>query len=346
MYRGQTYKFNISLPGEEFVIRSYYDTGSLIFDPVIPYNTGQVVVYDGKLWKAKTQISPADGSSITLNSQDWEFIEDIYVQGALDYNQGIVNNRISNGTLVFEVPYNAPDVLYYQSTVYPNRLGRFIISEIDSNTKINVDEEILGKSTYTSSNGVEFTNGLIVEFFGNITPTKYADNRWLVEGVGTAITLVKFTDLVVPLISKNIPEILFDNAGFDSEPFDDASAYPVDKDYITINRSSPDLNPWSRYNRWFHISVLNTAHKYNGTSFDGADSSRAKRPIIEFVAGLQLYQHGSIAKTTVDYIDDFTSDVFSVIEGSKGYNIDSEDLFEGARVLITADTDSLANNKI
>jgi hypothetical protein len=92
--------------------------------------------------------------------------------------------------------------------------------------------------------------------------------------------------------------------------------------------------------------VLNTAHKYNGTSFDGADSSRAKRPIIEFVAGLQLYQHGSIAKTTVDYIDDFTSDVFSVIEGSKGYNIDSEDLFEGARVLITADTDSLANNKI
>ena len=346
LYRGQTYKFNISLPGEAFAIRSYYDTGSLIFDPIVPYNAGQVVIYDGKLWKAKIQISPADGSSITLNSQDWEFIEDVYVQGALDYNQGIVNNGISTGTLTFEVPYNAPDVLYYQSTVYPDRLGRFIISDMDSNTKINVDEEILGKSTYTSSNGIEFTNGLIVEFFGNITPTKYADNKWLIEGVGTAITLVNFTDLVVPLISKNIPEILFDNSGFDTEPFDDASAYPVDKDYITINRSSPDLNPWSRYNRWFHISVLNKAHTYNGTSFDGADLSRAKRPIIEFIAGLQLYQHGSIAKTTVDYIDDFTSDVFSVIEGSTGYNIDGEELFEGARVLITADTDSLANNKI
>ena len=48
----------------------------------------------------------------------------------------------------------------------------------------------------------------------------------------------------------------------------------------------------------------------------------------------------------IDYADTVTTDVFSVIEGSRGYIVDGEQLFDGARVLVTADTDSLTNNKI
>jgi hypothetical protein len=193
---------------------------------------------------------------------------------------------------------------------------------------------------------IEFTNGLVVEFRGNVSPSKYSKDTWLVEGVGTAITLTRFIDLVVPVLTTEVPEVLFDNEGFDTQPFDDAAAYPVFKDYITISKNSIDNNPWSRYNRWFHRSVLEYAYKLRGQDFPANENARAKRPIIEFVKNLQLFNHGKNAKQSVDYIDTITADVFSLIEGSTGYNIDGEFLFEGARILVVADTDQLTNNKI
>jgi hypothetical protein len=346
LYRGQTYKFIVNAPKEGFVIRTNYDTGSLRYDPLVAYPAGSIVVFDEKLWKAKVEIIAGDGSSITPDSQDWEFLELISTGNAIDYNNGITNNGIENGTLTFTVPYDSPDILFYQSIIDPNRFGRILISNIESNTKINIDKEVLGKTNYTSSNGVVFTNGLVVEFLGLVFPSKYATDTWLIEGVGKEITLTRFADLVVPVITTDVPEVLFDNEGFDTQPFDDATAYPSQKDYITISRDSIDTNPWSRYNRWFHRSVLEYAYSFRGQDFTATEASRAKRPIIEFLPNLQLYNHGGIAKSVVDYVDSTTTDIFSKIEGSTSYNIDGEFIFEGARILVTADTDNLANNKI
>ena len=346
LYRGQTYKFKVNAPNEGFSIRTNYDTGSLIFRPELNYTIGSLVVYDGKLWRAKQNILAGDGSSITIDSQDWEYVELAANSDALAYNKGVTNNGTENGTVTFQVPYDAPDTLFYQGQITPDCFGRFLIANIEENTYINVDVDIIGKSTYLSSNGVTFSNGMLIEFVGNVAPSKYASGSWLVEGVGEAITLTNFSDLIIPVLTTDVPEVLFDNEGFDSQPFDDATAYPTYKDYITISRDSVDRNPWSRYNRWFHRSVLEQAYASRGQDFSATEASRAKRPIIEFSSNLQLFNHGSVAKQNVDYIDDFTTDVFSVIEGSSGYNIDGEFLFEGARVLVIADTDSLANNKI
>jgi len=343
LYRGQTYNFKVNAPTDGFYIRTNYDTGSLIFDSTLTYNPGDLVVYNNKLWKAKVTVSP----STIVDSNDWEYVEDVTSTATgLDYNKGVTNNGIENGTLTFKVPLDAPDVLFYQSLIDPNRFGRFIIGNIEENTKIDIDREVIGKSTYTSGNGVEFTNGLVVEFLGKVTPSKYANDTWLVEGVGSAITLTRFADLEVPILTTATPEILFDKDGFDTEPFDDARAYPSEKDYITIAKNSTDKNPWSRYNRWFHRSVLEYSYSARGQDFPATESLRAKRPIIEFNSGIQLFNHGGVAKQTVDYIDTFTDDVFSIIEGSTGYNVDGESLFEGARVLVVADKDTLANNKI
>lgn len=346
LYRGQTYKFRINAPGEGFSIRTNYDTGSLLFKPFYGYSAGSLVVYDSKLWRAKQDISPGDGSSITIDSQDWEYVEPASSGAALEYNKGVTNNGTENGILTFTVPYDAPDTLYYQGLITPDCFGRFVISNIEDNTYLNVDKDIVGKTTYLSSNGVEFSNGMIIEFRGNISPAKYATETWLVEGVGKAITLTKFADLIIPVLTSDVPEVLFDNTGFDTEPFDDATAYPTYKDYITIARDSIDANPWSRYNRWFHRSVLENAYSLRGQDFLASEDSRAKRPIIEFSANLQLFNHGAISKQTVDYLDNYTTDIFSRIEGSSGYNVDGEFLFEGARLLVVADTDNLSNNKI
>lgn len=346
LYRGQTYKFVVNAPDNGFVIRTNYDKGSLLYNPNLPYAAGQLVIFNDKLWRAKTAIPVTDGSTINEESQDWEYVEPASAASAFDYNVGVTNNGIVQGTVTFTVPLNSPDVLYYQSYTDPNRFGRFILADVESNTKIDVEKEIIGKSTYTSSNGVELSNGMIVYFVGQVLPAKYATDTWLVEGVGSEIKLIRFQDLTPPSLSKNLPEVLFDNMGFDAEPFDDAITYPAEKDYIVIDRSSQDSNPWSRYNRWFHQSVLNYSHAFNGTDFDAADTARAKRPIIEFKSDLRLFNHGTKAKLPVDFVDTFTTDVFSTIEGSQGYIVDGEELFDGARILVTADTDVLANNKI
>jgi hypothetical protein len=62
------------------------------------------------------------------------------------------------------------DQLYYQDGSSATKVG--VIRLVDSNVtnEINVPTEILGKKTYTSPNGVVFTNGLKVLFQGNVFP--------------------------------------------------------------------------------------------------------------------------------------------------------------------------------
>ena len=44
------------------------------------------------------------------------------------YNNGVTNNDVSNGTLIFDVPMEAPNVLYYQCTAHGNMGGAIFIS--------------------------------------------------------------------------------------------------------------------------------------------------------------------------------------------------------------------------
>ena len=264
------------------------------------------------------------------------------------YENGITSDTpyVEVGTITFTIPDNAPDILYYVSKSDINTSGFFKIYDIEENTFIDVEKELLGKKSYNIDGSLELSNGMKVNFIGNVTPAKYETDNWYVEGVGDRIRLIAEESLQTPLTFTIDRDVEFDTEKFDTQGFDVNSNYPDKKDYITINRSSRDSNHWSRYNRWFHRTVIEASAAYNNQPVDIDQTARAKRPIVEFKPDIQLWNFGAQAKNSVDLVDLYTKDVFSTIEGSLGYTIDGVFLLEGMRVLFAVDTDATVNGRI
>jgi hypothetical protein len=210
---------------------------------------------------------------------------------------------------------------------------------------LNIETNILTTSSYTY-NGINLLNGMKVRFLGNISPESYREQDFFVEGVGSKIKLIPYTDLDS---SEDITTLYiehFDATPFDEYPFDGYKNLPENIEYVTINRASKDLNSWSRYNRWVHKDVIRSSAAATGQQPVYSADKRAKRPIIEFKADLKLYNYGSIGIPDVDLIDTKTKDVFSIAEGSAGYYVDGVLLEQGHKVIFAADTDSAVRDKI
>lgn len=266
------------------------------------------------------------------------------------YNTGVDVQAVENGKITFTVPNTAPDTLFYVSENSVDTGGMLRILDIDENTRLDIERDVLGKKNYTistgPSQGTPLSNGMKLTFDGLVFPEMYSKGYWYVEGVGTAIRLISERDLEVRSSYTEDQILLFDDVPFDQLPFSESTSFPSRPDYITINRSSLDNNPWSRYNRWFHKDVIEISARFNGKQPELNQAARAIRPIIEFAPDIKLYNYGIKSKPSVDVIDTYTTDVFSTIEGSIGYSVDGIDLADGMRVLFTADTDRLVRNKI
>ena len=64
------------------------------------------------------------------------------------------------------------DTLYYQDGTDPEIFGRIKLVDQTNSETIYVDE-IIGRSAYTSPNGIKFSNGLRVRFTGDVFPASY-----------------------------------------------------------------------------------------------------------------------------------------------------------------------------
>ena len=352
LYRGQTYRFEIDTPGHPlaFAITRNFTPGSAVLTAGNEGIRGEglfdAVLYGNEYDQGEYIVLPSSGS-VTFEADD--NVSTLYPDGIRKLGEDgeeVAVAYIEKGTIEFTIPANAPDRLYYISKNEIDTSGLFKIYDIEENSFLNVTDEILGKKTYKSANGVELSNGMQIRFQGDTEPAFYNQNNWYVEGVGDKIKLIKDQDLIIPAVYSENKTVPFDSEEFDTLPFSNAGNYAANKDYIVINRASQDRNAWSRYNCWHHKDVILASYEYNNISENLDESKRALRPIIEFEAGLKLNNFGASAKQDVDLIDTYTTDVFSTIEGQIGYNIDGIDLAEGMRILFTADTDVRVSGKI
>ena len=79
---------------------------STLNDPTLYLMRGQTYMFENKMGAHPFRIqSTTNGSTGT------------------QWNVGVTNNDVSNGVLIFEVPFECPNTLYYQCTVHPNMGG-------------------------------------------------------------------------------------------------------------------------------------------------------------------------------------------------------------------------------
>ena len=264
------------------------------------------------------------------------------------YSTGVTNNGADYGTVTFTVPLTGtPDTLYYQCGNHNAMYGILQIRDVSTLAKINPEDDIVGVKNY-SLRTLNLSNGMKVKFTAGqlATNSPYLNKEYYVEGVGESITLTNVANLITPESYSTESTTTYDSAEYDSRPYALAYFTPETKDYITIKRDSRDQNAWSRYNRWFHKSVIGEISKINGYTPNLDEKDRAKRPIIEFDSGLALYNHGTVAKNSVTLFDTVTTDAFSDVVLQTGYIVDGISLAEGMRVIFSADTDPIVKNKI
>ena len=245
-------------------------------------------------------------SELQFNDSNWMLIELSYID----------NNNINNGTLTITINDQTPDYLYYLSDNDVDYGGMIIIKD-QLHQILNINDHILNK-TNSVINGVKLSNDMVLEFGDSVQPSQYRNKKYIIQGVGDSISLIPY-------------EYFFHNDM---------------KEYVTISKNSRDGNLWTRNNNWVHIDVIKQAYEYNDQVVVINHNHRAKRPIIEFDAGLKLFNHGTQYKATVDLIDDYTDNIFKNIETQEGYNIDGVDLQDGMLVLFTNETDVLYQNRI
>lgn len=266
----------------------------------------------------------------------------------------VINNGENNVTIEWTVPDTSvlPNSrVYYQSADDPTSVGTIDLVASNNNSYIDIDD-ILGKKNYTSPNGVKFTNGLKVQFTGNVVPSSYQNQTFYVDGVGDSIVLLDTTNYIVTETSGSAIYNYWDITPWDMERWDVQLYISLFPEYITITRNSKDLNAWTRANRWFHQDVINTTTQFLGqVTYETSNTvTRAQRPIIEYRGNLKLYNSGVVSPGPINIVSNCT-DAFSQIEGQSIGSIpvnltDGTTLVPGNKIIFISDTNPLVRQNI
>ena len=286
------------------------------------YSLEPALVFKDKSSKITDVVSFDDIiNEIKTQGLETEDFNKIFKSTSYSFDPYIDWDKLVNYTQYYWL-YNGPESILIDGTI---------------ETPISISTSILGRTKYLMSNGYSLSNGMKILFGPNVTPSLYQGKQYYVEGVGQYIKLIDVKLLEVNELTDIVYNETFDGDTFDSYPFDGDKKLPLTPEYITINRSSKDENPWSRYNRWFHSEIIRISAEINNQPFVLPLNSRAQRPIIEFKPNIQLYNFGKKSIGKIDLLDNTTADPFRTVDGTIGYYIDGILLVKGQKVVFNAD---------
>ena len=334
----------------EYKVEVSKDDGSSVKAYVFPHRENEtnpiIKLYRGNTYKFNVD---AQGHPFYIMTEPYKSMVAEDGSSSTLWTTGVTNNGADQGTVTFTVPTTGtiPNTLYYQCGNHDAMYGILQIRDITTLANINPEDEIIGVKNY-SLKTVDLSNGMKIKFTTDklTSGSSYKTKEYYVEGVGDSITLTDVEDLIAPGSYSKESTIAYDSVAYDTRPYAKSFFTPVAQDYITIKRDSRDQNAWSRYNRWFHRSIIEETGRINGYTPSLDEGDRAKRPIIEFDSGLALYNHGTVAKKSVTLFDTVTKDAFSTISQQTGYIVDGLALADGMRIIFAGDTDPIVKNRI
>ena len=127
-----------------------------------------------------------------------------------EYNDGITNNNVSNGTLTWNVQFDTPSLLYYQCTAHGSMGGKIYIIDAGIGPDISINTTGIITATSFVGNGSGLTGivggpGIVVKDSGTV--------------VGTAGTIDFGDNLTVSAISAGIVTVTGSAGGGSSSQF-------------------------------------------------------------------------------------------------------------------------------
>lgn len=134
----------------------------------------------------------------------------------------------------------------------------------------------------------------------NMSDINYYANTYIVQGVGKSIELIQTRDEQDRIIlSRKMLYSPYQPSGFDMEDYD-TTPYDYTKvenrlhEYVCMESGAQDGNAWSRVNQWYHYNAIVSACTLADVDFTtyANDTTRARRPIIQFEKDMILYDYG------------------------------------------------------
>ena len=117
--------------------------------------------------------------------------------GGAAYNIGVTNNGSATGTIRFEVPYNAPDTLYYQCTNHSSMGGEIIIlggvRSIPQNSQTSayiLAASDIGKHISITTGGVTINTGIFSAGDAVSIYNNSGSNQTITQGTSVTMYLV------------------------------------------------------------------------------------------------------------------------------------------------------------
>lgn len=259
------------------------------------------------------------GYSIISKTEENEFIskasyldiENYFKIKGLELKDG---TQLDDGILSLGLPLNYRKLTEYQLYYWLESdlpiLRLHADPKNDGSMKYSISNDIINKPYATiiddlTGMELELVTGMKLYFTGHQEEAyKSADvdapKVFYVRGVGEQIRLVEvssYDERVPTSYLKKRPWDKFESyvdppaKKWDSEEWDGSTLRVQIPEYVVIERYSADLNPWSVFDRWYHIGVIRKVAKFLGISPDllAKPENQAKRPIISIFRRIKLW---------------------------------------------------------